>query len=204
MVFFDGSHQLPKEGTPGPPGPPGPPGIGYALTDSGDYDIQNKKLLNVDTDEAHRLSAVNMITLNNKVGSSHEKNNDIDLQDKYSVINSKQQSFADLSLNNDNLVSYNDVKSIFLSRKETFPMETALDMGNRTIFNVKDPTVADQGVNKKYVDAETVKTMIEINKVRFDSNKNDSIIRSYINTKADQTYAGGYAGAWCFENRWFR
>ena len=31
-------------------------------------------------------------------------------------------------------------------------METALDMGNQTIFNVKDPTVDDQGVNKGYVD----------------------------------------------------
>ena len=31
-------------------------------------------------------------------------------------------------------------------------METALDMGKHTIFNVKDPTVDDQGVNKGYVD----------------------------------------------------
>ena len=33
-------------------------------------------------------------------------------------------------------------------------MQTALDMGNHQIFNVKDPTVADHGVNKKYVDDE--------------------------------------------------
>ena len=31
-------------------------------------------------------------------------------------------------------------------------METALDMGNQTIFNVKDPTVDDHGVNKGYAD----------------------------------------------------
>ena len=43
-------------------------------------------------------------------------------------------------------------KKAFLSKKETFPMETALDMGNQTIFNVKDPTVDDHGVNKGYAD----------------------------------------------------
>ena len=36
-------------------------------------------------------------------------------------------------------------------------MEAGLDMGNQTIFNVKDPTVADQGANKGYVDNSIVK-----------------------------------------------
>ena len=137
----------------GKQGPQGLPGVGFKLTSSGDFDIQNKKLENVDTDENNDFCAVNMTTLKKKVGdAAHEKDKDIDLQDKYNVKNSKQQSFADLSLNYDNLVSYNDVENIFLSRKKTFSMETALDMGNNTIFNVKNPTVADQGVNKRYVD----------------------------------------------------
>ena len=63
-------------------------------------------------------------------------------------------------MNYDNLVSYDDVKNIFLSRKETFPMETGLDMGNQTIFNVKDPTVADHGANKKYVDYQHSHTLL--------------------------------------------
>ena len=146
--YADGRH-ITASGRSGQQGPQGLSGAGFKLTASGDYDIQNRKLINTVTDEAQDLSAVNMVTLKNKV---HEKNKDIDLQDKYSIINSKQQSFTHLAANYDNLVSYADVKSIFLSRKETFPMETALDMGNHTIFNVKDPTVADQGVNKRYVD----------------------------------------------------
>ena len=36
-------------------------------------------------------------------------------------------------------------------------METGLDMGNQTIFNVKDPTISDHGVNKKYADATFLK-----------------------------------------------
>ena len=171
--------------TMGEQGPQGLPGVGFKFTPSGDYDMQNKKLVNVhnpvnlkdalnwgtakthflkldgsthmtgdldlrgnklilpgeidmdrklitnmDTDENNDLCAVNMITLKNKVGAvktGYEK--DIDLQDKYNVKNSKQQSFAHLAINYDNLVSYDDVKNIFLSRKETFPMETGLDMG---------------------------------------------------------------------------
>ena len=35
-------------------------------------------------------------------------------------INLKEQSFSDLTTHYDNLVSYNDVKDIFLSKKETF------------------------------------------------------------------------------------
>ena len=116
----------------------------------GEIDMNRKLIINMDTDENQDLCAVNMSTLKNVVDDAFEK--DIDLQDNYNVKNSKQQSFADLSLNYDNLVSYNDVENIFLSRKKTFSMETALDMGNNTIFNVKNPTVADQGANKRYVD----------------------------------------------------
>ena len=116
----------------------------------GEIDMNRKLIINMDTDENQDLCAVNMSTLNKVVDDAFEK--DIDLQDNYNVKNSKQQSFADLSLNYDNLVSYNDVENIFLSRKKTFAMETPLDMGNNTIFNVKDPTVADQGANKRYVD----------------------------------------------------
>ena len=125
---------------------------GNKLILPGEIDMDRKLITNMDTDENNDLCAVNMITLKNKVGVTHEKDKDIDLQDKYSAINSKQQSFADLAINYDNLISYNDAKNIFLSRKETFPMETALDMGNHTIFNVKDPIMADHGANKKYVD----------------------------------------------------
>ena len=48
MGYSDGSHRAYKTGkilgTVGPPGPPGLKGIGYKLNDSGNCDIQNKKL----------------------------------------------------------------------------------------------------------------------------------------------------------------
>ena len=81
-----------------------------------------------------------------KLSLIHENNNDIDLTEKY-IINSKQQSFTDLTRNHDNLLSYNNVKDIFLSRKETFGM-TSLDMNKHLIYNVKKPENDDQAVNK--------------------------------------------------------
>ena len=54
--------------TMGEQGPQGLPGVSFKLTPLGDYDMQNKKLVNVDTDENQDLCAVNMRTLKNKVG----------------------------------------------------------------------------------------------------------------------------------------
>ena len=111
----------------------------------------NRKLIkNLDVDENDDLSAVNMVTLKKFSSTS----GDIDLQEKFNVKNSKQQNFSHLSANYDNLVLFSDVKNIFLSRKETFPMEAGLDMGNHQIYNVKDPTVDDQGANMRFVNSQ--------------------------------------------------
>ena len=129
---------------------------GQKLINPGEIEMNRKLITNLDTDENNDLSAVNMITLKKfhpaAPEPTHEVTKNIDLKELFNVVQSKQQTYHDLGTHYDNLVSYNDVKNIFLSRKDTFPMETALDMGNQTIFNVKDPTVDDQGVNKGYVD----------------------------------------------------
>ena len=129
---------------------------GQKLINPGEIEMNRKLITNLDTDENNDLSAVNMITLKkfhpNAPAPTHEVTKDIDLKELFNVVQSKQQTYHDLGTHYDNLVSYNDVKNIFVSRKDTFPMETALDMGNQTIFNVKDPTIDDQGVNKGYVD----------------------------------------------------
>ena len=125
---------------------------GNKLILPGEINMNRKLIKNLDVDENDDLSAVNMVTLKKfSSSSSPSTSGDIDLQEKFNVKNSKQQSFSHLTANYDNLVSFSDVKNIFLSRKETFPMETALDMGNQTIFNVKDPTVDDQGANMRFV-----------------------------------------------------
>ena len=164
---------------------------------TGDLDLQGNKLLpgeinmnrklikDLDTDESDDLSAVNMATLKT---FSADTAADIDLQDKFNVKNSKQQSFFHLPANYDNLVSYNDAKNIFLSRKQTFAMKASLDMGNQTIFNVKDPTVADQGAQKIYVDAETAKNTTKVNQLTTSINAGFATAQNQRNQKADKTY----------------
>ena len=158
---------------------------GNRLILPGEINMDRKLIKNLDVDETDDLSAVNMATLKKFSSSS---SGDIDLQDKFNVKNSKQQSFSHLSSNYDNLVSYDDVKNIFLSRKETFAMEAGLDMGNQAIFNVKDPTVSDHGANKKYVDAETAKVSTKVNQLTSSTNTKFATAQNERNQKADKSY----------------
>ena len=75
------------------------------------------------------------------------------------VINSKQQTFNEMNANRNTVVCYEDVRDVFVNRKEfVFPMETYLDMGNHFIYNVKTPINIDHGANKVYVDTKLRKS----------------------------------------------
>ena len=206
----------------------GSPGVGFKLTDTGDYDMQNKKLVNVDegdnnqdvvnkhqldvglqtkpnktdvllldgtthmtgdldlrgnkiifpgeidmdqklitnlnTNENQELSAVNMITLKNKVEPKADKDY-VDLkitkQNSKFVKKTGDVLTGDLILPHDNYpvqgntnkaVSYETQREIFLSRKESFPMQADINMNNNHIQNVATPTTSHQGANKGYCD----------------------------------------------------
>ena len=210
----------------------GLPGIGFKLTDTGDYDMQNKKLVNVDegennqdvvnkhqldvglqtkpnktdvllldgtthmvgdldlrgnkiilpgeiqmdqklitnldTDENQDLSAVNMITLKNKVEPKADKDYvDFEITKQNASINNTfvkktgDQMNGDLILphdsypvegNTNKAISYETQREIFLSRRESFPMQADINMNNNFIQNVATPTSSHQGVNKGYCD----------------------------------------------------
>ena len=210
----------------------GSPGVGFKLTDTGDYDMQNKKLVNVDegdnnqdvvnkhqldvglqtkpnktdvllldgtthmvgdldlrgnkiilpgeidmdrklitnldTNENQDLSAVNMITLKNKVEPKADKDYvDFEITKQNALINNTfvkktgDQMNGDLILphdsypvqgNTNKAVSYETQREIFLSRKESFPMQADINMNNNFIQNVATPTTSHQGANKGYCD----------------------------------------------------
>ena len=170
------------EGPPGPPGPSGPRGIGFTLSATGNFDLQSKKLENVSaatsssdavvksqvfvadgdgnlemsrkqiknltTDESVDLCAVNMATLKKHSAAV----GDIDLQEKYNVLNSKQRNLNELKTHYDSLISFEEVKQNFLSRVETFAMATTLDMNNNVILNLKDPKLGKEPATKDYAD----------------------------------------------------
>ena len=210
----------------------GSPGVGFKLTDTGDYDMQNKKLVNVDegennqdvvnkhqldvglqtkpnktdvllldgtshmvgdldlrgnkiilpgeiqmdrklitnldTDENQDLSAVNMITLKNKVEPKADKDYvDFEITKQIALINNTfvkktgDQMNGDLILphdsypvdgNTNKAISYETQREIFLSRRESFPMQADINMNNNLIQNVATPTSSHQVTNKGYCD----------------------------------------------------
>ena len=210
----------------------GLPGVGFKLTDTGDYDMQNKKLVNVDegknnqdvvnkhqldvglqtkpnktdvllldgtthmvgdldlrgnkiilpgeiqmdqklitnldTDENQDLSAVNMITLKNKVEPKADKNYvDFEITKQNALINNTfvkktgDQMNGDLILphdsypvdgNTNKAISYETQREIFLSRRESFPMQAYINMNNNFIQNIATPTSSHQVTNKGYCD----------------------------------------------------
>ena len=210
----------------------GLPGVGFKLTDTGDYDMQNKKLVNVDegennqdvvnkhqldvglqtkpnktdvllldgtthmvgdldlrgnkiilpgeiqmdqklitnldTDENQDLSAVNMITLKNKVEPKADKDYvDFEITKQNALINNTfvkktgDQMNGDLILphdsypvdgNTNKAISYETQREIFLSRRESFPMQADIYMNNNFIQNIAAPTSSHQATNKGYCD----------------------------------------------------
>ena len=83
----------------------------------------NKKLANV----GEGISNSDSITkhqLDTAMNDKHDNNQNIDLKDTYNVINSKHQTFNEMNTNRNTLACYEDVRYVFLSRKESvFLME---------------------------------------------------------------------------------
>ena len=130
---------------------------GNKLINPGEIEMNRKLITNLNTDEENDLSAVNMITLKkfhpNAPEPTHEVTKDIDLKELFNVVKSKQRSLNELKTHYDSLVSYEEVKQNFLSRREKFPMETQLDMNHNSITNLKDPEFGGEAATKTYVDA---------------------------------------------------
>ena len=139
-------------GPTGPTGATGASGTGFNLTSDGNYDMTDKKLSNM-AKETASSDAATRNQLDTAVGNKHSTDQNIDLKNTYNVINSNRLTCDEMGRNGGTLVCYEDVREVFVSRKESvFPVETYLDMGNQFIYNVKTPINIDQGVNKSYAD----------------------------------------------------
>ena len=134
----------------------------------GGVDMDRKLITNLDTDPNQDLSAVNMTTLKTNIGSKADKGYvDFEITKQNALINGNfvkktgDVLTGDLILPHDNYpvqgntnkaVSYETQREIFLSRKESFPMETDINMNNNFIQNVATPASSHQGANKGYCD----------------------------------------------------
>ena len=130
--------------------------------------MDRKLITNLDTDENQDLSAVNMITLKNKVEPKADKDYvDFEITKQNASINNTfvkktgDQMNGDLILphdsypvegNTNKAISYETQREIFLSRRESFPMQADINMNNNFIPNIATPTSSHQVTNKGYCD----------------------------------------------------
>ena len=118
----------------------------------GEIDMNRKLITNLDTDQNQDLSAVNMATLKTtirqKVDGQFVKKTGDTLSGDLIL---PHDSFP-VQGNTNKAVSYETQREIFLSRKESFPMQADINMNNNFIQNVATPTTSHQGANKGYCD----------------------------------------------------
>ena len=123
-------------------------------------DMNRKLITNLDTDPNQDLSAVNMATLKTNIRQKVDKKYVDDENAKF-VKKTGDTLSGDLILvhdsypvqgNTNKAVSYETQREIFLSRKESFPMQADINMNNNFIQNVATPTSSHQGANKGYCD----------------------------------------------------
>ena len=126
----------------------------------GEIDMNRKLIINLDTDQNQDLSAVNMATLKTNIGQKVDKKYVDDENAKF-VKKTGDVLSGDLVLvhdsfpvqgNTNKAVSYETQREIFLSRKESFPMQADINMNNNFLQNVATPTSSHQGANKGYCD----------------------------------------------------
>ena len=113
----------------------------------GKIDMNRKLITNLATDQNQDLSAVNMATLKQKVDEKLSKTGGVLSGD----LILPRDSFP-VQGNTNKAVSYETQRETFLSRKESFPMQTDINMNNNFLQNVATPTSSHQGANKGYCD----------------------------------------------------
>ena len=140
----------------------GLPGIGFKLDANNDYDMQNKKLVNVKQG-----------TNNNDVVSKSQLDSEIakipSVDTSKFMLKAGDTMTGSLIVPKDNypvhgnlnkVISYESQREIFLSKKEGGRMEQHIDMGGLNIVNLKSPTASNHASNKAYVDSEIRKIPI--------------------------------------------
>ena len=135
----------------------GLPGVGFKLDADGNYDIENKKLTNVQNgDMDHDVMVKSQIEgyVSNKIQALViDHSNFVAISGDTmtgSLIVPKDNYPVQGDLNK--VISYEAQREIFLSKKEGGRMEQPIDMGGFTIENLKSPTAADHATSKVYVD----------------------------------------------------
>ena len=177
----------------------GLPGIGFKLDSNNDYDMQNKKLVNV-KQGTNNNDVVTKSQLDSEIAKIPSSDTSLFVKKSGATMTGdlilQPQSYP-IHGNMNKALSYSAARNIFLSKKEGGSMLQPLDMNNHFITNIKDPVNSDHGVNKKYVDNQLAKKLDKgakidmknnaITNVKFPVNQKDVATVEYI-TNSQKNY----------------
>ena len=177
----------------------GLPGIGFKLDANNDYDMQNKKLVNV-KQGTNNNDVVTKSQLDSEIAKIPSSDTSLFVKKSGATMTGDlilQPQPYPIHGNTNKALSYSAARIIFLSKKEGGSMLQPLDMNNHFITNIKDPVNSDHGVNKKYVDNQLAKKLDKgakidmknnaITNVKFPVNQKDVATVEYI-TNSQKNY----------------
>ena len=177
----------------------GLPGIGFKLDSNNDYDMQNKKLVNV-KQGTNNNDVVTKSQLDGEIAKIPSSDTTQFVKKTGATMSGDlilQPQTYPIHGNMNKALSYSAARIIFLSKKEGGSMLQPLDMNNHFITNIKDPVNSDHGVNKKYVDNQLAKKLDKgakidmknnaITNVKFPVNQKDVATVEYI-TNSQKNY----------------
>lgn len=127
----------------------GAPGVGFRLTADGNYDITGKRITNVGAPTQDKDAATKKYVDDNASGGSSSSltiNSNIDMKDRYRILNLKSPLDADEPATK----QYSDSK--FLDRDGSRTMIGNFSMNNNKITSLKTPSSNNDAATKKYVD----------------------------------------------------
>ena len=175
----------------------GLPGIGFKLDANNDYDMQNKKLVNVKQGTNN-----NDVVTKSQLDSEIAKIPSVDTS-KF-MLKTGDTMTGSLVVPKDNypvqgnlnkVISYETQREIFLSKEEGGLMKQSINMNNNFITNVKDPVNSDHCVNKKYVENQLEKKLDKgadidmknksITNLDLPSNQRDAACVEFVNNRID-------------------
>ena len=133
----------------------GAPGVGFNLTTDGNYDMVGKKLTNVGAPTSDTDSATKKYVDTNSGGGKTSLltvDSNIDMKSQFSITKLKTPSNNDDAANKKYVDDSKVDGSVFLKLDGTRQMTGNLDMNNKRIFNLPNPTGSKQPIPLAYGD----------------------------------------------------
>ena len=133
----------------------GAPGVGFNLTADGNYDMVGKKLTNVGAPTSDTDSATKKYVDTNSGGGKTSLltvDSNIDMKSQFSITKLKIPSNNDDAANKKYVDDSKVDGSVFLKLDGTRQMTGNLDMNNKRIFNLPNPTGSKQPIPLAYGD----------------------------------------------------